>query len=67
MSLQPQNFANDPGLKFMSFCILSSLANNIFIEMLNSLSVRVSRLEEQNHMLFAQMASVMTYSSKVNH
>ena len=53
----------------MSFCILSLFANNIFfIEMLNSLSVRVSRLEEQNRMLFAQMASVMTYFSfKVNY
>ena len=36
--------------------------------MLNSLSVRVSRLEEQNRMLFVQMASVMTYFSfKVNY
>ena len=68
-AVQPQNFANDPGLKFMSFCILSLFANNIsFIEMLNSLSVRVIRLEEPNRMLFAQMASVMTYFSfKVNY
>ena len=45
----------------LAFCILSLFANNIFfIEMLNSLSVSVSRLEEPNCMLFAQMASVMT-------
>lgn len=51
----------DPGYNFVLFTCMFTL--KYFIEMVSSLCVRVSRLEEQHRFLFAQINSIMCYFS----